>query len=674
MTNLDALWQPITVGGLTIPNRVFVPAHEAYFAANKAFNQQYVDYLAERAKGGAGLVTIGASAVHPRGAANGHTQAWHPENVPVYRALADAVHEHGGTVFSQLFHCGHQDSGQTGFDWDPPMSASAVTGPLYDRQVEVMSQDDIDTVIEAFAHCADLVAQGGLDGVELSGGHGYLIGQFISPFTNRREDQYGGSLENRCRLAIEIATEIKQRCPDLPLGIRLSYDEYLGEVGITPDESDRTIVILNDTGLFDYFNISGINYHTVFNLVPPMTSGLEGHMVENARRAKAAIGGSTPILAANAIRTIEQAADVLNAGDADMVGLMRAHVADPEIVRKAKAGRAAEIRPCVRANQGCIRRGSMGKGIVCTVNPATGREKAWGVDRQDEDGEALNLVVVGGGPAGMQAAETAASRGHRVTLLERSGELGGSLRLAAALPARHEWLGLIDHLTGALDRLGVDVRLNTEADADTIRSLSPDAVVVATGAHFDHSGNSTFRPDRPGIPGADLPHVTDPAAVLRDPSSVGERVVIVDEHGNHAAMSLARMLAESGKSVEVVTQQLYGGQGLTFTMDIPFVLPVLAHLGVTLTAQSFCESIAPGEVTITDLWGSSSRTTPADTVILNLSKVSDSALFDTLQDEVFDVRRIGDARVPREVDDAIYEGERWGRTIASLARPAAATA
>jgi 2,4-dienoyl-CoA reductase-like NADH-dependent reductase (Old Yellow Enzyme family) len=666
VTDLDVLWEPIDVGGLSIPNRVFVPAHETYLAANRSFTDAYVDYLSERARGGAGLVTIGASAVHRRGAANGHFQAWHPENVPMYGKLAQAVHGHGGTVFCQLFHSGHQDSGQLGFEWDPPLTASDVPGPLYDRQPEPMDRADIETVVEAFAFCAELIAQGGLDGVELSGGHGYLIGQFISPFSNRRTDEYGGSIENRCRLAVEIAREVRRRCPGLPLGIRLSYDEYLGEAGITPDESDQAIGVLHATGLFDYFNISGINYHTVHNLVPPMTSGLEAHMVANAKRAKTVIRGERPVLTANSIRDIGRAAEIIASGDADLVGLVRAHIADPEIVRKARDGRADEIRPCVRANQGCIRRGGLGKGITCTVNPAVGRERTWGLEHGELDAQPRSLVVVGGGPAGMKAAEAAALRGHHVTLLERGDELGGSLRLAAALPGRGEWLGLLSDLARSVERLGVDVRLATEADAETVLPLTPDAVAVATGATFDRSGWSTFRPDRHGIPGADQPHVTDPAAAVADPGSIGEHVVIVDEHGNHAAMSLARMLAEDGRTVELVTHQLFAGMAIATTMDVPFLLPALAAAGVRLTPQSFVERIEPEQVVVVDLWGTTSRTVPADTVILNLGRLARSGVYEALRGDVADVRRIGDARTPREVDDAIYEGERWGRTVAEL--------
>ncbi|HEY6758573.1 MAG TPA: FAD-dependent oxidoreductase [Baekduia sp.] len=673
MSDLNVLWKPIQLGALTVENRIFVCAHETYFAGNKALTEQYVAYLEERARGGAGIVMIGASGVHPRGAANAHMQAWHPENVPMYKSLSSRVREHGGRVFVQLFHAGHQTNGQLGFDWEPPLAPSAIAGPIYDRTPEPMDAGDIATVVRAFGEAAALAQEGGLDGVEISGGHGYLIGQFLSPMSNRRTDEYGGSLENRCRLAIEVATEIRRRCgAGFPLGVRLSYDEYLGEAGITPDEADQTTAILHAAGVFDYFNISGVNYHSVQNLVSTMSSGLHEHMVVNAARAKAVVGGEVPVLTANAIRSVERAADIVARGDADMVGMTRAHIADPEIVRKARDGRVGEIRRCVAANQGCVRRGGMGKGITCTVNPAVGREAIWGLARAARADTPLRVLVVGGGPAGMKAAESAALRGHDVTLMERASELGGTLRLAAQLPTRDEWLHLIEDLSGSLERLGVDVRLGCEADVAAVAALDPDATIVATGAEFETTGFSSARPDRDAIPGAELPHVLDPVTALVEPERCGERVVIVDEHGDQVAFGVALTLAEAGHAVELVTHQLFAGTATAATMDLPWLYPRLIAAGVRLTPQSFVNDITAQAVTIASMWGGEPREAPADTVIMNLGRRPRAALFEALREAGRPAQRIGDARVPREVDDAIYEGERCGRALAVTAVTAAA--
>jgi 2,4-dienoyl-CoA reductase-like NADH-dependent reductase (Old Yellow Enzyme family)/thioredoxin reductase len=667
MTDLDALWNPIDLGPITVANRIVVCAHETYFTHGGPLNEQYVNYLQERARGGAGLVMIGASAVMPRGAATGHTQAWRRENVPSYSSLANGVRRHGGRVFVQLFHAGHQTSGQLEHDWEPPMAPSDVAGPVYDRTPEPMSQADIDAVIDAFGASAGLAREGGMDGIELSGGHGYLLGQFMSPMSNRRTDDYGGSIENRCRLTLEVALEIRRRIGNMTMGIRLSYDEYLGDFGISPDEADRSLAVLHAAGVFDYFNISGVNYHSVQRLVATMSSGLPpGHMVQNAARAKRVVNGEVPIIAANGIRTIDEAAAIVARGDADLVGMTRAHIADPEIVRKARAGNVGSIRRCIAANQGCVRRGGIGKGISCTVNPVVGREAQWGVGRQERAGSPVSVLVVGGGPAGMKAAESAALAGHRVTLMERGQALGGLVRYAAQVPGRAEWSNLIEDLAGSLERLGVDVRLSTTADVAQLAELSPDATVIATGASFDRTGYSPLRPDRAGIPGIDGAAVLDPVQAIADPDSVGSRVLIVDGHGDYAAIGVALMLADGDRHVEIVTHQMYVGAGLVAeTMDIPWISPMLAAKDVTLTPQTFVDRIDGQTVTLANMWGGEPRAMEVDTVILNTSRTPDAALFEALRRDGTDAVRIGDCRVPREIDDAIYEGERAGRTISA---------
>ncbi len=667
MSDLEALWNPIELGSTTVANRVVVCAHETYFTHGGPLNEQYVNYLQERARGGAGLVMIGASAVMPRGAASGHTQAWRPENVPFYRSLSDGVREHGGRVFVQLFHAGHQTNGQLEHDWEPPMSASDVAGPVYDRVPEPMTQKDIAEVVQAFGSAAELAISGGMDGIELSGGHGYLIGQFLSPMSNRRTDDYGGSFENRCRLPIEVGLEIRRRVGRVTMGIRLSYDEYLGEFGISPDEADQTLALLHASGVFDYFNISGVNYHSVQRLVATMSSGLpSGHMVANAVRAKKVVNGEVPIIAANGIRTIDDAAAIVARGDADLVGMTRAHIADPDIVRKARAGQAGSIRRCVAANQGCVRRGGMGKGISCTVNPVVGREAQWGAARRERAATPISVLVVGGGPAGMKAAESAALAGHGVTLIERDADLGGLVRHAAQVPGRSEWSSLIEDLAGSLERLGVDLRLGIEADSAEVARLSPDATILATGATFDRTGYSPLRPDRTGIPGIETASVLDPVEALTDPSQAGPRVLIVDGHGDYAGIGVALALADSGRTVEIVTHQMYVGGGLVAeTMDIPWISPQLAADGVKLTPQTFIENVDGQSVVLAGMWGGPPRSVEVDTVVLNTSRTPNQSLFEALRSDGVSAVRIGDCRVPREIDDAIYEGERAGRALSA---------
>jgi len=364
-------------------------------------------------------------------------------------------------------------------------------------------------------------------------------------------------------------------------------------------------------------------------------------------------------MVASAIRTIDRAAEIVAAGQADLVAMMRAHIADPDIVAKAREGRRKEIRRCVGANQGCLRRLFAQEGITCTVNPVAGRERTLG----GEAGPAQpprEVLVVGGGPAGMMLAETAALRGHRVTLLERAHQLGGQLLLAGRLPGRATWLELADDLAGSLDRIGVDVRLGTEADADDVATAGAEAVYLATGSRFDTSGYSISTPQRETIPGLADAHVLDPAAAITEPEHCGDRVVIVDDIGDYLPLGLALLLAETGRSVAVVTRHLHAGSRLTATGDLPFVMPRLEAAGVRVHAQSVVARIEPQSVVVTGSWGGAEDSVAADTVVLAMMRRPETSLHAALTARGVAATQLGDCLAPREVDDAMYEGMKLG--------------
>ena len=339
--------------------------------------------------------------------------------------------------------------------------------------------------------------------------------------------------------------------------------------------------------------------------------------------------------------------------------MARAHIADPDLVAKARAGRSREIRRCVGANQGCLRRLFEHGMITCTVNPAAGRERTLGAAPVHV--EPRRVLVVGGGPAGMALADTAAAAGHAVTLLEREDALGGQLRLAGRLPNRGNWLELAEDMAAALERRGVDVRLGVEATPAAVGDA--DAVFLATGAGFDRSGYSISTPGRDGIPGAASDHVLDPAQAIADPERCGARVVIVDDNGDHLPLGLALLLAGTGRDVAVVSRQLFAGSGLVATGDLGWVFPELRAAGVAVSGQEIAARIAPGAVAVQSVWGGGARTLPADTVVLSMLRVADDALHRELAAAGVAATRIGDCLAPREVDDAIYEGVAHGRRI-----------
>ena len=667
MTDLAPLWEAVEIGGVTVPNRILVSAHQTHFTMEEGdlIGDRYIAYMEERARGGAGLLVVEAGAVHPTASREGLLNAFLPEAVPGMKRLGDAVHARGAKIFAQLSHMGNQDPGTSQLDrWHPVIAPSALPSTVYGQVAQEMDAGQIESVVAGYGQTAANAQEAGLDGTEISAGHGYLMCQFLSPLTNHRTDRYGGSTENRCRFAIEAAVEIRRRTgAHFPLGIRVSFDEYLGDAGISGAMSEEIVSRLHATGVFDFFSITAGNYHTSREWVPSMSGGREGHLAPDAARAKAAISSSVPVMVASAIRTVEKAAEIVAAGQADMIAMTRAHIADPDLVNKAREGRSTEIRRCVGANQGCLRRLFEHEMITCTVNPLAGRERTLGAAAVAA--KPRRVLVVGGGPAGMKLAETAAEGGHSVTLTERGDRLGGQLLLAGRLPNRGNWLEMAADLAGSLERLGVDVRLGQEESPDTVAEFGADDVFIATGAGFDRSGYSISTPHRDGIPGADGDHVLDPAAAIRDPESCGRRVAIIDDNGDHLPLGLALLLAEMGRSVEVVSSRLFAGSRLIVTGDLPWLYPQMAEAGVAVAGQEIAVRIEPGSVAVASIWGGPERSIPADTVILSMMRKSDDALHRELAFAGVEATPIGDCLAPREVDDATYEGLARGRLIGS---------
>jgi 2,4-dienoyl-CoA reductase-like NADH-dependent reductase (Old Yellow Enzyme family) len=670
MASLDPLWEPIEVGSLTLKNRVIQSAHDQSWAdSDHLLNERHVRYWEERARGGAALVITGAQLVHR--SSLGHlaspSEGWRPEVVPRYRALAEAVHRYGCAVFVQLGHWGVEDDGTTFLDnfrelWGPSEVGSAIFGD----QPRPLEAEDIAALVEGYAATAAHAQEAGCDGVEFHSAHGYLGLQFMSPLYNQREDRYGGSTENRCRFAIEAAEAIRERCGrDFPLGIRLSFDEKNPSgAGVDPEEAERILRVLDATGLYDYFNVSAGNVFTIHEFIAPMTSGVEAPFAGFARRAKEIVG--VPVFMAGRVTDVERAAELVAAGDVDVVARTRGHIADPEIVNKAREGRADEIRRCAGINQGCIKRIFVGREMSCTQNPVVGRELEWGEGSLRPAAEPKRVVVVGGGPAGLKAAEIAATRGHRVVLFEREPELGGQLRHAAALPQRSEWRLVYEHLAGALERLEVELRLGVEADAAALAAEAPDEVVLATGSRWSRDGWSIVRGPDAGIPGLEQVRVLDPVEAIGDPAACGASALIVAEHNGYTPLGLAELLAARGTAVHLVSRQLMIGEEIVPSLDLPWVMPRLAALGVRLLPQSLVAEVsAAGEATVVGIWGAGEERIAVDSIVLVMGRKPETELFRALRDR-FDgtpVRRIGDCLSPREVDRAIYEGEKVGRAL-----------
>ena len=674
---------PVQVGPQLLKNRVVMPAHTLLFSDDHLLSDRHIAYYRERAMGGTGLIVAEGGSVHEesRGAFQFAIAAYDKRSIPQYAKLADACHDHGARVYTQLFSLGVHMLGTYDIDNWVPLWAPSRVPSIRDRETPVpMGPRELRTLVDGMADSARNVEVAGLDGAEIHAAHSYLLGTFMSPAYNRRSDEYGGSVANRIRLILECAAAIRAATrPGFVLGVRLSFDEWLGEHGITPEDSEEALELMAASGLFDYFNISGGGYHTIFKAVATMAVE-EGHLVPLGERAKAVVGDRGKVMIVGRIATLETAERILAAGSADLVCMTRAHMVDAFLVKKAEEGRARETQLCVAANE-CFVRGQ--KEIVCMMNPLLGRERQWGEGTARAAAPVKRVVVVGAGPAGLRAASVAARRGHRVVLFEAGAEPGGHLNLIKRLPTRSNWQRAIDNLVTPCEVAGVDLRLGTRADVAAVLAERPDAVVVATGSVWDASGFTPLRPDRDGIPGAAQPFVLDVGAAveraLAEPGSLGERILIYDETGMYLPLGLADLLAAAGARVDVVTPDLYVGATVVATSEQPFLFPRLAAAGVTMTAQCGLEEIGPdGQATLVHAYGGRSERRAYSTVVLAQYRTAVEGLWAELgagaaaagapagrapAGPVLELHRIGDCLAPRRTAVAIYEGERMGRDL-----------
>lgn len=667
--SLDALWQPIQIGtSLTLPHRVIQTAHEHNWGApDFLLGDRDIRYWEDRARGGVALIITGAQTVHR--SAFGHSpmgaEAWRPESEGRYRKLAEAVHKYGTKVIVQLGHWGAEDVGnQHLWNFRELWAPSDVPSPASGEIPRPLEKSDMEELVQGYVDSARNAQRAGVDGVEFHAAHGYLGFQFLSPLFNRREDEYGGSTENRCRFILEAVSAMREACgPDFAIGIRFSFDELNPTgAGIDVEEGERVVRVLNASGLFDYFNITGGAGYGAHHFIASMTSEYREQFVPYAHRVKQIV--DVPVFTAGRVTDIRRAAALVAEGKVDVVGMTRAHIADPEIVVKARSGRLDEIRECAGINQGCINRVFLGKEMSCTQNPAVGREAAWGLGTLAKAERPRRVMVVGAGPAGLKVAEVAAARGHEVRIYERADAVGGQLRYASRLPHRSEWRTVVGTLERTLARAGVEVRTGVEVTGELIEIENPDAVVLATGSRFDDTGWSPARAERPGIPGlGSLPTLT-PAEALDDPERAGDDILIVEEVGSYAALGLAEFFADRGKRVRVVSRNLAVGDKLGASLDLPWAYSRTRAKGVILQPQTFVEQLnADGTAELSDIWVGGRETVPASSIVLVMGRKSNSGLYQSLADSRCEVHRVGDCLAPRDVDMAFYDGERVGREV-----------
>jgi thioredoxin reductase len=482
--------------------------------------------------------------------------------------------------------------------------------------------------------------------------HNHLIDQFWSPLFNQRQDEYGGSLDNRLRFGMEVLQETRRRAGrDFVVGARISGDEFT-KGGLTAADMAEIARRLAASGLVDFLSIIGGGAHTyeLQAAAVPNMSYAAGVFVPLAAAIKQAAPG-LPIFHASRIVDPIHADRLVAAGQIDVVGMTRALIADPDLPQKAREGRLDDIRTCVGANEGCIDRIYLGKPVTCVQNPATGRERELGDVHRATISK--TVVVVGGGVAGLEAARMAAVRGHRVVLFEKAAQLGGQILLAARAPARAEYAGIVRFLVAQVRKLAVDVQLGVEATAASVLAERPDTVVVATGSH----------PFVPPVPGGDGKHVVTDRDVLSGDAKVGANVVVIDDVHTQQALSTAELLLEQGKRVEVLSPLFYVGQDIGVTSIAP-LYKRLFTAGVALTPGTELRAVEGSAVVVANVYsGRERRIEGVDTVVLSAGSRSTDSLYRALKGRVTELHAVGDCVAPRGVHQAILDATRVARAI-----------
>ena len=670
MNGDSLLWTPFRLGAIELRNRFVLLAHwNGLDGPDGTPTEDLAAYYATRARGGVGLIVTGSHAVHPIGQmCPNYGRAWDREAVSAYRRIVDAVHPHGAHVFAQLNHAGHTSLSHPPRElWAP----SQMPEPYSRYNTVEMGPAEIEAVVKGFTDSAVNMRDAGFDGVEIKIGHDGLLRSFVSPFFNRREDAYGGSFENRMRLPFEVLAAMRDAVgPDWPISVRLCLHEYTPfgygldyglEVGRALAASGQVDLLCSDAGSFSSFWME----------IPPAAVPQLAFNDLNAALKRAT---PLPVVAFGRIKNPVDAERILREGDADLIGMARQLIADPELPNKVRDGRLPEVRPCIACNDACILQVMQQHPIRCVQNPAAGRE----LQRValTPATTARHVAVAGGGPAGLSAAVTLARRGHRVTLFEREREPGGLIRLAARQPLHAEIGESVRHLASEAERLGVDIRVGVEASAGAIEALGPDAAVVATGSRPYMPGRDA--PDGASPPlateglwasmGGLVPGVADDLRVVSvdDVMSgrveAGRSVVVLDRNAHWEACGTAEFLLEAGRQVEFVTPLAVAGADLEPSNAALFYQRVRPR-GLGITVHSDIRSIAPDGVVVVDVHTNEERSLgDVDTIVLAIGRRSNDALYWALRERL-PTFRIGDCRAPRMLQHAIYDGDAIGREL-----------
>ncbi len=644
------LFSEYQIGNLALKNRiVFLPHATGFVTRENLPSEQQQAYFSERAKNGVGLIIgDGSQLVHRSTGNPWFVNAWDQRVVPIYRRITDSVHKYGAKMFCQIQHSGNEMLGA--YTRKPLLAPSAIPDPLMNEVPKAMELEEIEDVIQSFGQAALHAKKGGYDGIEIKASHDGLIRQFWSPATNKRLDQYGGTLENRIRFSLEIIKTVHSSVGnDFPIGVRLSLDEMLPN-GFSLDEGIQIGKTLAETGMISYLSTDIATISQMYLTDSPMCVP-PGFALYAISTLKANV--NIPVIAFGRINDPILAEKILKDGQADLIGMCRQLICDPGTPIKAASGKLDSIRYCIGCNQYCLYYLQPTIGHVgCIQNPAVGYEDTLGPETLSLASHPKNIVVIGGGPAGLKVAEIASKRGHNVIIYDENTKLGGLVNLIIKTPYRQEFEGIVRYLINEIEQLGVTIYSGIRADADMVLNHNPNAVVVATGSEPDFTCFSQM----------DVNNICSIRDVING-RAVGHRVILYDKSGHQEGLSGAEYLADRSKSVEVITPMPNVGNKIDESNLRPLLIRLMKK-GVTFNVNEEITNYSDNVITVKNVLTDESRIlNDVETLVISGLNKSKDDLYFKLKGKVNDIYRVGDCVAPRLADMAIWEGETVGRKL-----------
>jgi len=637
------LFTPGKIGAMALKNRIVLPPMGTGFHDEGGYvSQRFIDYLEARAKGGVGLIIIEVTAPSVQCNVSNHQLTLGNDSyIPGFKKLAEVVHAYGTKIAIQLQHSSWELKDGKPLQVGPsPLVVPARVMGVMAGAPHGLTLDEIHERIQWFVSAAVRAKEAGLDGVEMHAAHQYLLASFLSPATNQRTDQYGGSVENRARILVEILKETRKLVgPDFPVWPRLNGQEFGFDGGLTLEETLQMVPMLEEAGS-DALHVSAYGAYSMAIRAP--ICDIPGFLIPLAAEVKKI--SKVPVIAVGRLDT-ELGEEILEQGKADFISIGRRLIADPDLPNKVAAGRWNEIIPCINCME-CIERPvTEGRGTACAVNAAMGRERAF---RIQPVAKPKTVMVVGGGPAGMQAASVAARRGHKVALYEKSSELGGQLAIAKLPPHKEELTNLISYMADQLTRSGVTIEYNTEVTPDMILEKKPDAVIIAAGA----------APLMTDMPGVKQPQVLAAQDVLAG-RQVGQNVVIIG--GGMVGCETGHFLSEKGKHV-IVVEMIKRVANDMAPMVRRRLLDGLREKQVMMMTNTTCLEIKEKGILVKTADGKQQEI-PADSVIIAVGYQKNDTLFQSIKDKVPEASNIGDSANPQRIREAILSGYQAGLSV-----------